>query len=96
MPQDTLKCISDKYCPRFGQAAVEMKFITKMQLKEALCCQVEEELSGQRHRLLGTILFSKEWMTSDQVEQVMNALLKRMRLEEANSDNAQPRQRPVV
>jgi len=73
--------ISDKYCPRFGQLAVEMKFITPDQLKEALCCQIEEELAGQKRRLLGAILYSKEWMTSEQIEQVMNSLLKKMRKE---------------
>lgn len=73
--------ISDKYCPRFGQLAVEMKFITAAQLKEALCCQIEEELSGQKRRLLGAILYSKDWMTSDQIEQVMNMLLRQMRKE---------------
>lgn len=82
MTTDILKIISDKYCPRFGQTAVEMGFINESQLKEALNCQVDENLSSQEHRLLGTILFDKEWMTSDQVEEVMNTLLKRMRLEE--------------
>ena len=78
---DILKIISDKYCPRFGQTAVEMGFITEGQLKEALCRQIEENLSNQEHRLLGTILFDKEWLTSDQVEKVMNVLLKTMRQE---------------
>lgn len=82
MTTDILKIISDKYCARFGQTAVEMGFITEVQLKEALYCQVDENLSSKEHRLLGAILFDKEWMTSDQVEEVMNTLLKRMRLEE--------------
>lgn len=81
MTAGTLQGISDKYCPRFGQMAVEMKFITEAQLKEALCCQIEEELAGKGRRLLGAILFGKEWMTGDQIEQVMNALLKKMRKE---------------
>ena len=86
---DILKIISDKYCPRFGQTAVEMGFITEAQLKEALCSQIEENLSNQEHRLLGAILFDKEWLTSDQVEKVMNALLKKMRQEtEKKSDGA--------
>ena len=86
---DILKIISDKYCPRFGQTAVEMGFITEAQLKEALCSQIEENLSNQEHRLLGAILFDKEWLTSDQVEKVMNALLKIMRQEtEKKSDKA--------
>ena len=86
---DILKIISDKYCPRFGQTAVEMGFITEAQLKEALCSQIEENISNQEHRLLGAILFDKEWLTSDQVEKVMNALLKKMRQEtEKKSDKA--------
>lgn len=78
---DIHKAISDKYCPRFGQTAVEMRFITEDQLKEALCCQIEGDLSAQEHRLLGVILFDKEWLTSDQIEKVMNTLLKEMRTE---------------
>jgi hypothetical protein len=81
MSTDVLKNISDKYCARFGQVAVEMGFITETQLKDAVCCQIDEELSGQGHRLLGAVLFSKEWMTSDQIELVLNTLLKRMRNE---------------
>lgn len=88
MTTDILKIISDKYCARFGQTAVEMGFITESQLKEALYCQVDENLSVQGHRLLGAILFEKEWMTSDQVDMVMNTLLKRMRLEEEKRDDA--------
>ena len=84
---DILKIISDKYCPRFGQTAVEMGYITEAQLKEALCSQIEENLSNQEHRLLGAILFDKEWLTSDQVEKIMNTLLKKMRQEsEKKSD----------
>lgn len=86
MPSNILKTISGKYCLRFGQIAVNMKFITEAQLKEALCCQIEEELSGHGHRLLGAILFGKGWMTSDQIEQVMNALLKKMRQEQTGSN----------
>jgi len=79
---DILKKLSVKYGARFGQTAVEMGFITEELLKKALCCQIEEELSRQEHRLLGAILFDKEWMTSDQIEKVLNILLKRMRLED--------------
>ena len=84
---DILKTISDKYCPRFGQTAVEMGFITEDQLKVALCSQIEGNLSVQEHRLLGVILFDKEWLTSDQVEIVMNALLKKMRAEAEKQDS---------
>ena len=83
MLTNILKNISGKYGRRFGQTAVEMEFITEARLEEALQCQAEEDHSGQAHRLLGTILFDKGWMTSDQIEKTLNTLLKNMRLEEA-------------
>lgn len=84
MSTDNFKKLSSKYCPRFGQLAVEMGFITVSQLMEASRCQIEDVHSGQGHRLIGQILLDAEWMTSDQVEQVMNMLLKRMRLDDQN------------
>lgn len=82
MPQDVLKNISTKYCPRFGQIAVTMGFITEAQMMEAFHCQLAENLSGEGHRLLGRILLDKGWMTSEQIEEVLNVQLKRMRLED--------------
>lgn len=83
------KNISGKYEKRFGQTAVAMGFISEERLKEALRRQAEEDRSGQVHRLLGAILFDMEWMTSDQIEQVMNTILKNMRMEEASRGDAQ-------
>ncbi|MBI2314029.1 MAG: hypothetical protein HYU77_16140 [Betaproteobacteria bacterium] len=74
--------LSRKYCPRFGQIAVEFGFITEAQLTEALGCQVHEELSDLGHRLLGEILFEREWMSASQIDQVMTELFKRVRQEE--------------
>lgn len=81
MTADTHKQISDKYCPRFGQTAVEKGYISAERLKDAVNIQIDEEISGQKHRLLGTILFEKNWMTGDQIETVLNLLLKQMRNE---------------
>jgi len=78
----TLKKVSDKYCPRFGQTAVEMGFISDTQLKEALCQQIDDNLSGKGHRLLGSILFDTDLMSSEQIEAVLNTMLKTMRDEE--------------
>jgi len=78
MANNTLKKLSDQFCPRFGQIAVNMGYISESQLKEALCQQVDENLSGKKHRLLGTILFEKGWMSSDQVEEAMNTLLEKI------------------
>ncbi len=82
MTNDTHKKISQKYCPRFGQIAVESGFIDEAQLAAALASQVHQELNGQGHRWLGEILFEKEWMSAAQVEQVMTELFRRMRKEE--------------
>ncbi|MBI5908342.1 MAG: hypothetical protein HY848_00055 [Betaproteobacteria bacterium] len=82
MTDDVRKKISQKYCPRFGQIAVEFGFINEAQLAEALARQVHQELDGQGHRLLGEILFEKEWMSAPQIDQVMTALFKHMREEE--------------
>ena len=82
METNTLKEISQRCCPRFGLIAVEFGFISKEQLGEAIICQVQEELQGRGHRLLGQILFEKEWMSAPQIEQVMTELFSRLREEE--------------
>ncbi len=79
MTNELRKTLSRKYCPRFGQIAVESSFINEAQLAEALACQVHQELNGNRHRLLGEILFEKEWMSASQIDQVMTELFRHMR-----------------
>lgn len=86
MPQDVIRKVSTKYCPRFGQIAVGMGFITELQMMEAFRCQFAENLAGHGHRLLGQILMDKGWMTSDQVEKVLNIQLRTMRMEDRNED----------
>ena len=79
MSAEILKKISGKYEHHFGQTALAMGFISEAQLEEALHRQAEEDHTGQRHRLLGAILFEKDWMTGDQIDLVLNRLLKEMR-----------------
>ncbi len=74
MKNDIDKELSRKYCLRFGQIAAALGFITVEQLKEALIEQVEDDLSNRRHRLIGEILFEKDWMTFEQIEIVLNKL----------------------
>lgn len=83
MTTDIRKHISGKYEHRFGQTAIKMGFLTEERLQVALQIQQEDDRTGVAHRLLGTILFDKEWMTSDQIEKVVNSLLKDIRLEES-------------
>ncbi len=70
---------TDKYCPRFGQLAVEMEYVTPEQLKQALADQVDDNLTGRQHRILGTIFFEKGWMTPGQVESVVKRMFKLLR-----------------
>lgn len=90
MTDDIRKQLSQKYCPRFGQIAVQFGFITEEQLIEALARQVREELNGNGHRLLGEILFETEVMSAKAIDEVMTELFGRMRQERNDSGNSPP------
>ncbi len=78
MVRDLDKDISEKYCFRFGKLAVEMGFITEAQLKDAIIEQLEDNLlETPHHRMLGLILFEKEWITPQQIDLVLNELFRR-------------------
>jgi hypothetical protein len=66
--------LTKEYCFRFGQIAVEKGFITIEQLKKALSEQVDDDVANKRHKLIGTILFEKDWITSQQIDIVLNEL----------------------
>lgn len=63
--------------PRFGTLAVELGYISAEQLKTALIEQVEDDLAERPHRLLGTILYEKGWITFRQRETILDRLLDR-------------------
>ena len=71
--------IIDEYSPRFGALAVGMGLVTPDQLKEALAIQVDDDLNGRPHRLLGTIFFNQRWITFQQMQSVLNELFKRQK-----------------
>jgi hypothetical protein len=62
---------------RFGVIAVEKQFIHKEHLFEALKLQVEEDLSGGPHSLIGRILIRLGYLTLEQAEEVLLAMRKR-------------------
>ncbi|GBE05581.1 MAG TPA: hypothetical protein ENG95_07450 [Nitrospirae bacterium] len=76
MGSDFEKKLSEKYCPRFGQIAVELNIITAEQLKAALNEQIDDDVSDMPHRLIGRILFEKGWITPDQIDMVLERLFK--------------------
>ena len=77
MNDDIDKELSIKYCRRFGNMAVEKGFISGEQLKNAILEQVEDDLTGRPHRMIGMILFDKNIMTTQQIDIVLNELLKK-------------------
>lgn len=68
--------LKKEYRPRSGQIAVEMGFITKAQLLEALSDQVDDDLSHRTHRFLVEIFLEKEWITREQVDIILDELYK--------------------
>ncbi|SHJ49655.1 hypothetical protein SAMN02745165_02500 [Malonomonas rubra DSM 5091] len=67
------------YCSRFGVIAVDMKYISSEQLKWALDQQVEDNLAGRPHRMLGAICFAHGWMTSEQIDNVLGRMFRSRR-----------------
>jgi len=61
---------------RFGTVAVRMGLVTREQLFEAMRVQVEKDLDGEEHRLIGSILYSMDLLTTSQIDEVLKALLK--------------------
>lgn len=62
-------------CYRFGSVAYLLGHVTLEQVQQALAEQVEDDVSGRKHRLLGVILRGKGWITEDQE----NAILAEMK-----------------
>lgn len=81
MPTSFSKNILRRHCSSFGELALEKGVVDAVQLSVALKIQRAEEALGQEARLLATIFFDKGWMTSDQVDELLNAVLKARRLD---------------
>jgi hypothetical protein len=76
MTANVEKAALEKYCPRFGMLAVEMGFVSVEQVREAMAEQMDDDFAGKSHRLLGTILMDRDWMTLREVEMVLEKLSK--------------------
>ena len=63
-----------KHCARFATIAVQKGYITAEQAKSALMEQLEADFANNRHRLIGSILFEKGWMTIGQIDLVLDEL----------------------
>ena len=63
-------------CRRFGTIAVHKGFVTSEQVKRAMADQLEDDLNGREHRLLGTILYDNGSLSESQIEEVLVELRK--------------------
>jgi hypothetical protein len=61
---------------RFGTIAVKKGFVTKEQVLEAMKIQMERNLDGLEHRLIGSILYSIGYITLPQIDEVAEAVKK--------------------
>lgn len=72
--------VTGDFCRRFGAIAVHKGFVKADEVKAALAEQVDDNVEGREHRLLGTILFERGWITEQRIElvlaQLRDALLK--------------------
>ena len=65
---------SSAYCTRFGTIAVELGYLDRKMLMQAIDEQVTDDLDGRPHRILGAICFDKGWMTPGEIDTVLNRM----------------------
>ena len=59
---------------RFGAVAIEKGFITLENLIEAMKIQIQENLDGSGHRLIGQILWEKGYIKTEQINEVLESM----------------------
>ena len=79
MANEVDKELSQKYCLRFGQIAVEKGYVTSEQVKQAVSEQIDDDMANRPHRLIGRIFLDNGIMTPQKIEIVLNELFKRER-----------------
>jgi hypothetical protein len=59
---------------RFGRMAIFRGYVTLNHVQQALTEQVEDNVNGRSHRLLGKILREKGWITEEQEESILKEM----------------------
>jgi hypothetical protein len=62
---------TDSVYRRFGAVAVRRGFVMPDQVKQAMSEQLDDDLTGRDHRLLGAILQDRGWISAEQIELVL-------------------------
>jgi len=68
--------VTGDHCQRFGEIAVRKGFVLLEEVKSAIDEQIDDDVNGREHRLLGTILFDNGFITEYQVDVVLQELKK--------------------
>ena len=74
MGTDHTKLHPDMGTYRFGRTAVYRTYATLEQVQRALAEQVEDDVMGRPHRLLGEILRENNWITEAQEKLVLDEM----------------------
>jgi hypothetical protein len=64
----------EHYEKQFGIIAIEKGFISSDELIEALKIQVKEDIEYETHRLIGEILLDQNFITAQQIQEVLNTI----------------------
>jgi len=68
--------VTGEHCQRFGAIAVRKGFVSLEEVKAAIGEQMDDDINGREHRLLGTILYDNGCITEYQIEVVLVELKK--------------------
>ena len=63
-----------KYEKQFGILAIQKGFISQDELMEALNIQVNEDMEGLKHRLIGEILLDIDYITAGKIQEILNIM----------------------
>jgi hypothetical protein len=66
--------VEAKSAKRFGAVAIEKGFITRDQFVEAMAMQIDNDLDGFESKAIGSILQAMGYMTSSEVDEVLEVL----------------------
>ncbi len=68
--------VTGDHCRRFGAIAVHKGFVSLEEVKSAVGEQIDDDINGREHRLLGTILYDNGFITEYQIDTVLQELKK--------------------
>ena len=68
--------VTGELCQRFGAIAVRKGFVSLDDVKSTINEQIDDDINGREHRLLGTILYDNGVITEYQIDVVLQELKK--------------------